>query len=754
MSLDSFQAQSQAPIGRVATREPVPETTRKLPEVEGKGKGIAMDELAAQYLLDLHKPKRRSEDISHTVALEEKTAELDEDQARSDPRKTPEFRPPPQQDLMEEDQAGSDPGKSHVALAGPNSEPMHDNFVATVYPRIHESLKHATKEQVHLENPLSSSGTLSSMKNLDNFNFGDQFVNDNPTTEDPGKTNMETKVESMVTVLIHQTSFSAHPLSTLVIDLTSPKPVSSTIEEQDKTSQSSPHQIFKLELRDLPHKIDQTINEVVKEAVHVALQAPLRDRFRELPEADMKEILHQRMFESGSYKSLPEHVALYEALEASMEHENGDEFLAEKDKSRKRRHDDQDPPQPPPPESDQRKKTRHDSDASASKQPQKKTIPPPYLNSPIDMFQHTDDVHILDSEETGAAHLPKVKPRAEWLKPVPEEEGPKTPELDWVIPANDLLEPENNWANALANRIKIPRKTSYFRRQVIWVYSSNDIANGLERRSSTKLIWKVDLVNPEGHRIVPDVSKPLPLGGPPGQVTIQPQFFFNKDMEYLVSGDKERRSALSISKLKEANYLDFGLEELVLSLWIKSECEYDISAAYGITHWWFKRKEFYITRHSAPSNRRVVRFHMRILSISEADFKNLHPNDFEDLYLLHIQGKLNHLPGFDKIHLFNAVKLWIRNLVIRQRMEDLQLGIESYQTKLNITQPRWDALDFQFKEDYTIVSKPRAVIYKDRNDQKKMIRENEVHKFSDGTLQRVLKSWITWLETSSCSSTI
>nr|GEY56251.1 hypothetical protein [Tanacetum cinerariifolium] len=73
-----------------------------------------------------------------------------------------------------------------------------------------------------------------------------------------------------------------------------------------------------------------------------------------------------------------------------------------------------------------------------------------------------------------------------------------------------------------------------------------------------------------------------------------------------------------------------------------------------------------------------------------------------------------------------------------QRVGDLQLGIKSYQTKLNLTEPRWDASDFLFKKDYTIVSKPRAVIYKDRNDQKKMMRENEVHKFSDGTLTRVL----------------
>nr|GEY86549.1 hypothetical protein [Tanacetum cinerariifolium] len=120
-------------------------------------------------------------------------------------------------------------------------------------------------------------------------------------------------------------------------------------------------------------------------------------------------------------------------------------------------------------------------------------------------------------------------------------------------------------------------------------------------------------------------------------------------------GDKERRNALSISKLKATYYPDFELKELVQSLWIDRERDYDISTAYV------------------------------------------------------------------------------------QRVEDLQLGIESYKTKLNLTQPRWDATDFLFKEDYTIVYKPRAVIYRDRNNQKKMMRETEVHKFSDGTLTRILE---------------
>ncbi|GKD18761.1 hypothetical protein Tco_1207919 [Tanacetum coccineum] len=66
-------------------------------------------------------------------------------------------------------------------------------------------------------------------------------------------------------------------------------------------------------------------------------------------------------------------------------------------------------------------------------------------------------------------------------------------------------------------------------------------------------------------------------------------------------------------------------------------------------------------------------------------------------------------------------------MVIKNRVGDLQLGIESYQT------------DYYFKEDYTIVPKPRAVVYRDRNDQRKLMRLNELHKFSDGTLTRVME---------------
>ncbi|GKB13931.1 hypothetical protein Tco_0847854 [Tanacetum coccineum] len=114
--------------------------------------------------------------------------------------------------------------------------------------------------------------------------------------------------------------------------------------------------------------------------------------------------------------------------------------------------------------------------------------------------------------------------------------------------------------------------------KVVRPFHNNNISLQFQMEECHLLLTdQVDLANPEGHRIMPDVSKPLPLGDPPGQVTIQSQFFFNKDLDYLVSDRKERRSALSISKLKATNYQYFGLEELVPSLLIESERDYDIS---------------------------------------------------------------------------------------------------------------------------------------------------------------------------------
>nr|GEZ52651.1 putative ribonuclease H-like domain-containing protein [Tanacetum cinerariifolium] len=126
--------------------------------------------------------------------------------------------------------------------------------------------------------------------------------------------------------------------------------------------------------------------------------------------------------------------------------------------------------------------------------------------------------------------------------------------------------------------------------------------------------------------------------------------------------------ALSITKMKAASYLEFGLELLMPEqIWINDVCTYGISAKYGISHSWFNRQKFYIDRHDSLSRRKEVRSHMRILSvvrikaysrygydylreiflqradlkehtIAEKDYKNLYLSDFKELNLLLLQG--------------------------------------------------------------------------------------------------------------------
>nr|GFA87382.1 hypothetical protein [Tanacetum cinerariifolium] len=180
----------------------------------------------------LNVEEEQGKEVSNIVALKERTIKLDEVQAGSDFGKTLESQALPEIELIKEDQAGSNPRQIHVAQAGPNPKSMHNDFIATVYPLVHENLKLTTKEQVYIENPPSSFRTFSSMKNLkDAFTFGDQFLNDKSTQEESRKANVETKVESMVTIPIHQASSSVPPLYIRIIDLSPPKPVSRLVQE-------------------------------------------------------------------------------------------------------------------------------------------------------------------------------------------------------------------------------------------------------------------------------------------------------------------------------------------------------------------------------------------------------------------------------------------------------------------------------------------------------------------------------------------
>ncbi|GJX22133.1 hypothetical protein Tco_0226578 [Tanacetum coccineum] len=144
-----------------------------------------------------------------------------------------------------------------------------------------------------------------------------------------------------------------------------------------------------------------------------------------------------------------------------------------------------------------------------------------------------EEEHFSSDDDLGT--VLKVPSHKDWSKPRNDDERPATPELTWV------------------GKTKLTQAD--FEGQAYEVLKA---------------------FYPDVIHLQIDISSPLPLSGPPGHVTIQTQFFFNKDLDFLLYGSKGSGSALSISKMKAARYPDFGLELLVPEhMWICWDSRFD-----------------------------------------------------------------------------------------------------------------------------------------------------------------------------------
>ncbi|GKA19194.1 hypothetical protein Tco_0699109 [Tanacetum coccineum] len=221
-----------------------------------------------------------------------------------------------------------------------------------------------------------------------------------------------------------------------------------------------------------------------------------------------------------------------------------------------------------------------------------------------------------------------------------------------------------------------------------------------------------------------------PTQGPLSHKTIPVDLFFNKDLEYLKTGNKEKKYAISLTKLKAVRYELEGLEEMIPKLWSSIYSRIKILSVIRIS----VDKQF---SYGFLKEIVVKRADQKEYMFNEADFLGLHLNDIEDMYLLKLQNKLHYLTGDEQFDLVNALHLFIRRTILKKRVEDVQLSVESYQMKLNLTMPQTQCDGLKFKEPYTIVYKPRGVVYQNKSNQKILMRADEMYKFSDGTLKLV-----------------
>ncbi|GKB14361.1 hypothetical protein Tco_0848284 [Tanacetum coccineum] len=201
----------------------------------------------------------------------------------------------------------------------------------------------------------------------------------------------------------------------------------------------------------------------------------------------------------------------------------------------------------------------------------------------------------------------------------------------------------------------------------------------------------------------------------------------------------QRTYTTSIIKTKVARYEIVGIEDMVPTLCSTIKHAYDKDAAKRIKHWGERRKLCVKKLHGYGHLEEVVvkRVDRQLCKFKEGDFVDLHLNDIKDMLLLVVQHKLFYLNESDIVDFIVALRMFTRSLIIKRRVEDLQLGVESYQKMLNITTPQQTFPEIKFKELYTPSYKPPGVIYKDLAKHKRVLRADELYKFSNGTLKKV-----------------
>nr|GEV53241.1 hypothetical protein [Tanacetum cinerariifolium] len=353
--------------------------------------------------------------------------------------------------------------------------------------------------------------------------------------------------------------------------------------------------------------------------------------------------------------------------------------------------------------------------------------------------------------ETGADDQPIVEPsqHPEWFS---QPKKPPTPDHDW----NKTL---------LATHGSIQLWISELEKQ-------SDSRSSFNELMDTPVDFFAFLMN----RLKVDTLTPELLAGPTYELmkgscksrhVIPFDHFINNDLEYLCGGASSRNYTTSITKKKVADYGHIKwIEDLVpMTMWIQEPVGYEKHALWGISHWGRKRQQLYgfavnwESAHDVYSKRRIItvnelkivewhnykhldwitvrRDDDKLYKFKEGDFKRLRIQDIKDMLLLLVQGKLTNLTVKECFAFNVSLRMFPRSIVIQRRVEDLQLDVESYQKKLNLTKLDTYRSDLKRKEAYIAYLNPRGFIYQNKDKQYRLMRIDELHKFSDGTLTDV-----------------
>ncbi|GJW77582.1 hypothetical protein Tco_0139264 [Tanacetum coccineum] len=303
---------------------------------------------------------------------------------------------------------------------------------------------------------------------------------------------------------------------------------------------------------------------------------------------------------------------------------------------------------------------------------------------------------------------PNVKEasRNDWFK---KPERPPTPDPDLYVGKQIDFRPPQTWINQIAKVEKPPLS--------------------FDELMSTPIDFSTFFMN---HLKIDNLTQQHL-----GRQVVPADYFINNDLEYLKGGSLSKKYTTSTIKTKAAKYDTIeGIEDMVRTLWSPMKSSHDVYSRkriIGITH--VKVMKMY--DYGYLEEIIVRRDDNTLYKFKEGDFPYLNLRDIEDMLLLLVQKKISNLERDVIFDLNVALRIFTKIIVILKGVEDLQLGVKSYQKKLNITKPETFRSGISKLTPYTAYKNPQGIIYQDKLKRNRLMRSDELYKFCNGTLTSV-----------------
>nr|GFB42580.1 hypothetical protein [Tanacetum cinerariifolium] len=307
-----------------------------------------------------------------------------------------------------------------------------------------------------------------------------------------------------------------------------------------------------------------------------------------------------------------------------------------------------------------------------------------------------------------------------------QEEGPSAgsdrgelaKQADSCSSFNELLDTPLDFSNFIMNRLRVDTLTPEHLVGPTFDLMKGSCTSLIELEYHLEEVYKattdqLDWVNPEGQQYPHNLLQPLPLiPNNRGRRVIPFAHFINNDLEYLRGGTSSRKYTTSVTKTKEP-------------------INYDKHALWGVSHWRQKRQKFY---RFAVNQESALDVYSKRRIIAVTDYKIVEWHSYKHLDWITVRR------DDDKLYKFKEgdfKRMFTRSIVIQRHVEDLQLGVESYQKMLNLTKPDMYRSNLKRREAYTAYSNQRGFIYQNKDKKNRLMQIDELHKFSDGTLNDV-----------------